>query len=108
MQEAESGFAKLEAGFEALRKAVEERDYPALELLLQNQRDLLSRLHISHPRTQDLSRKGSELVSWALTVLKIQRAGYARDLAVVLNANRLFSQYAGASAAEREHVSINA
>jgi hypothetical protein len=108
MEKEESEFADLEARFEALRKAVEERDYQALELALQGQRDLLSRLPASDPRTLDLARRGSELASWALTVVKIQHAGYARDLAAILNANRLFSQYAGTRAAACEHIVINA
>lgn len=108
MEEEQAQFEQIEKSFDALRNAVEERNYSGLELLLRRQRSLMSSAPASDPRTQTLALKGSALISWALTMVKIQNAGYTHDLAAILNTNRLFSHYKDADSTDREHISINA
>lgn len=105
---ADAPFAEIEASFEVLRRAVEERNYPALEMALHEQRRLMSEAPPSDTRTQALALKGSALISWALTMVKIQHAGYAHELGAALNANHLLSQYLSAGTAESKHIYINA
>lgn len=108
MKAADTPFVEIEASFEALRRAVEERNYPALEVALHDQRRLMSEASPSDPRTQALALKGSALIAWAVTMVKIQHAGYAHELAAALNANHLLSQYLSAGANESKHIYINA
>ncbi len=107
MEVADTPFAEIEASFEALRRAVEERNYPALDITLQDQRRLMSEAPPADPRTQTLALKGSALIAWALTMVKIQHAGYAHELAAALNANHLLSQYLSAGKNESKHIFIN-
>ncbi len=108
MAEAEATFEEIEASFEALRRAVEERNYSALELLLRKQQFLMSSIPNSDPRSQTLTLKGSALISWALTMVKIQHAAYAHELATILNTRHLNAQYGQANAPRQELVSIEA
>lgn len=107
MEEADSTFKEIETCFETLRTAVEERNYSALELALKRQRLLLSSAPKSDRRTQTLALKGSALISWALTMVKIQHAVYAHDLATILNTRYLTAQYAEAASARPELISVN-
>lgn len=106
MEEAEALFAEVEASFETVRRAVEERNYPALELALQDQRALMNNAPPSDPRIQILILKGSALISWALTMVKIQHAGYAQELATILNTRHLNAQYASEIDRSYELVSV--
>ena len=108
MEETEAAFQELKESFEALRSAVEQRDYPALDLLLPRQRDLLRSVPSSDPRTQELALQGSELVQWAITMLKIQRAGYVQSLAGILNGKQVDSNYSGTSSKRADLISVQA
>jgi hypothetical protein len=108
MEEADTTFDEIQACFETLRTAVEERNYPALQLALREQWTLMSSAPSSDPRTETFALKGSALISWALTMVKIQQTGYAHELATILNARYLKSQYAEANASRSELVSVNA
>ena len=108
MEEADAPFEKLEACIEAVRTAVEERNYPTLELALREQRALMSSAPASDPRTQIFALKGSALISWALTTVKIQHAGYAQELATSLNFRHLNEQYGDERAPRHELLSVKA
>lgn len=108
MEEEFEVFERIKDNLEMLRRAVEERNYPALEPLLREQRTLLSARPISGPYFQMLVGKGSELLAWALTNVRSQRSGYAHDLAAALNAKHLISQYEGGPAARNELISVDA
>ncbi len=106
MEEAATAIRALEESFEALESAVEEREYSLIEPLLQKQRDLLRSLAATDPQTQELARRGYELAHWGITMIKIQRSGYARSLAAVLNAKRIDCQYAAGEAPHADLVSV--
>lgn len=108
MEDADSTFKEIETCFETLRTAVEERNYAELELALKRQRLLMSSAPKSDRQTQTLALKGSALISWALTMVKIQHAGYAHDLATVLNCRHLNAQYGDEIICRHELVSITA
>lgn len=107
MQEAATPVEEIEASFGALRKAVEERNYPALERALQEQRRLLSSLTPSDPQIRTIALRGSALIAWAMTMVKIQHAGYAHELAIILNTRQLQLQYASEMARCPELVCLN-
>jgi|SRR5262245_36018949 len=108
MEEEFEVFERIKDNLEILRRAIEERNYPALEPLLRQQRALLNLRPISDPHTQTLVREGSEFLVWALTTVRSQRSGYARDLAAALNAKHLISQYEVGPTAGNELISVDA
>jgi hypothetical protein len=108
MEETDRAFEEIEANFEAFRRAVEERNYSSLELLLREQRSLMSSLPICDARSQTLALRGSALISWALTMVKIHHAGYVHELSAMLNARHLNAQYGDTMASRQELVSLNA
>lgn len=108
MDEVENVFEEIEASFDALRRAVEERNYSSLQLLLRKQQCLMSLVPVSHQQAQSLSLRGSALISWALTMVKIQHAGYIHEVANILNARYLNAQYRDTASLRQELISVTA
>lgn len=93
MQDTETLIRKIEESLDALRRAVEYRDYGVFDSLLREQRMLLQSVPPSDPQIRPLVLRGRELVHWAITMIKIQRSGYVRSLVAILNSKRLDSHY---------------
>ncbi|MBV9081359.1 MAG: hypothetical protein JOZ62_01685, partial [Acidobacteriaceae bacterium] len=66
--------------------------------LLARQRELFHSLDPGVASVRNLMQEAQELIWWAMTMLKVQRAGYERSLSDVLKVKRISESYPSRSA----------
>lgn len=84
---------EVERNYQHLRAAIEERQYEDAEQLLAEQRRLLSDASLADAEAQALVLEGQQLIHWALTMTRLQKAHTEGKLATSQRTKRAASGY---------------
>lgn len=98
--------AALEKNFNALRRAMEERRYLAVQELLAEQRALFKNLDIEDREVCELFQRAQELTNWALTLARVQHAHIERAFTSMLKLKQLDAGYLPSPVCSAELVSV--
>jgi len=80
MQSKKSTYSAIEENFDSIRRAIDNRAYDELDLLLAEQRVLIGNLPFADPEAQAYFVQAQDLTAWSLTVVRMQRSALEQSL----------------------------
>jgi hypothetical protein len=86
-------FARLPEVQSDIRRAVEERNYPRVLSLVDEQQAIFRMAGRHHPETSRFAQTAHELTVWALTMVRIQRAHTESAIRQLSAAKRIADHY---------------
>lgn len=88
-----SPFARLPELQKLIRQAVEDRDYPRVLSLIEEQQAMFHEAGRGHPKTSHFAHIAHELTVWALTMVRLQRAHTESRIRQLSSAKRIADSY---------------
>lgn len=73
----------VDQNFASIRRVIETRAYDNLDVLLAEQRTLISDLPFADPEARAYITQAQNLVAWSLTMVQLQRSGLEQTLSDV-------------------------
>jgi hypothetical protein len=83
MQSTKPTYSAIEENFDSIRRAIDNRAYDELDLLLAEQRVLIGNLPFADPEARAYFVQAQDLTAWSLTVVRMQRSALEQSLSSV-------------------------
>ena len=84
---------QIQTSFDTLKLAIKNRKYDQIQPVLDEQRELLNKLHFREAGELELLKQAQDVTNWALTLARIQHAHDERAYACMLRLKQLDQGY---------------